>query len=102
MRKMNTPKKEFTTQSKVNPELNTKPEIVIGTDNVDLKNKLAEDTLKANPRKALELSKEAIREAEALSYKKGIARASMNAGVASRSLSSFDEAFKYCEKAVSL
>jgi len=69
---------------------------------IDLLNLKIEQTRKENVNVAFELSKQAILNARELQYRKGLAKAYLNAGICCRLTSNFDEALKYLNDALSL
>lgn len=69
---------------------------------IDLKNLQASSLRPVNIVKSLETSLDAIKMGKEISYLKGTALAYRNAGVCSRMLSNYDDAFQYLEKALEI
>src|ERR1051325_2627153 len=67
---------------------------------IDVLNCQAEEIVKTNPKSSFELCKKAIESAREISYDKGLAKANLNAGIASRHLSDYDSSFVYFENAL--
>src|SRR4030095_15178008 len=71
-------------------------------ESIVLKNRLAIALRHLNAAQSLQISNEVISLAKTVSYPEGIAEGYTNAGVCSRVLSKYDDAFQYFEKALEI